>query len=210
MAVAALVLGILAFLTGWLLIGILFGLIAVILGIVGISKSRQPNTGGKGLAVTGLILGALGIASGILVLVAGASLLRDAEFLDFLEGVTSQQSVFDLAVGDCFDDPDTSGQIGSVQSVGCDQPHDNEVFALITHPGTGDYPGEDEITSFGSQQCQGAAFVNYVGSDYPSSRYFVTTLYPTAESWADGDREIVCALFVPDETLTGSARGAGD
>jgi hypothetical protein len=36
-------------------------LVAIILGIVGIKSANQPGTGGKGMAIAGLILGILGI-----------------------------------------------------------------------------------------------------------------------------------------------------
>jgi hypothetical protein len=39
----------------------LTALAAIVLGILGISKSKQPNTGGKGLAIAGLVLGVIGL-----------------------------------------------------------------------------------------------------------------------------------------------------
>lgn len=64
MAVAALVLGIWGFCTTWIpfFIGIILGalpdLLAVIFGIVGIVKANEGR-GGMGMAITGLILGAI-------------------------------------------------------------------------------------------------------------------------------------------------------
>lgn len=51
-------------------------------------------------------------------------------------------------------------------------------------------------------------FEPFVGIDYESSVLEVVTLYPTAESWAQDDREVVCALYDMSETkLVGSVRG---
>lgn len=54
-AIASLVCGILG------CFPILTSLLAVILGIVGLRKTRDPQVGGKGLAISGLILGVLGL-----------------------------------------------------------------------------------------------------------------------------------------------------
>lgn len=55
-AVASLVLGLLA------CVPLLTSLLAVILGVVGIRKTRDPAVNGKGLAVAGLVLGLIGLA----------------------------------------------------------------------------------------------------------------------------------------------------
>ena len=50
----------------------------------------------------------------------------------------------------------------------------------------------------------------YVGRDYESSALDVVTMYPTQESWAQNDREVVCALYdMSGEKLVGSVKGTG-
>lgn len=61
LAIAALVLGILAFLTGWMIIGGIFGLIGLILGIVAVVKANKGQADGKGMAITGIVLSSLGL-----------------------------------------------------------------------------------------------------------------------------------------------------
>lgn len=63
LAVASLVLGILAFLTGLIYLGAILGILAVIFGIIALKK-RQP----KGLAITGIVTGALGIMGTIVAI----------------------------------------------------------------------------------------------------------------------------------------------
>lgn len=77
MAIAALVLGILALLLCWTVIGgILLGLIALVLGIVAAVKARKGRARGAGMAITGAVLGAIGlILAGVLVAV-GVSILN--------------------------------------------------------------------------------------------------------------------------------------
>lgn len=119
------------------------------------------------------------------------------------------QSVFELAVGTCFDDPGSTSEIQSVGAVACEGPHDNEVFGLVDFPaGPSDaYPGREAVSAFGEEQCQGQIFNDYVGIEYANSRYFASQLTPTEGSWGQGDREIVCVLYDTTTQITGTVRG---
>tara|TARA_B100001105_G_scaffold194166_1_gene158158 strand:+ start:630 stop:1412 length:783 start_codon:yes stop_codon:yes gene_type:complete len=79
LAIASLVTGILAFLTGWFFLGLFLGIAAVILGAIGLKKP-----GGKGMSITGIITGALGALSGLVfsiiglvALVSGGAILNE-------------------------------------------------------------------------------------------------------------------------------------
>jgi hypothetical protein len=115
-------------------------------------------------------------------------------------------SVFDLSVGDCFDDPSSGGEISSVDAVDCAEPHDNEVYALYDYDGDS-YPGEEAMSAAADEGCE-SRFEDYVGIPYFDSELFSTHLTPTQESWDRGDREVVCVLYEPEEKLTGSMEGA--
>lgn len=91
MAIASLVCGFLGFCVPFLL-----GLVAVILGALGIRKANDPQVAsGKGLAITGLILGILSLGmwtlfgGGIFALIKGTAPQRDI----------ARQVVTDLAAG---------------------------------------------------------------------------------------------------------------
>ena len=122
---------------------------------------------------------------------------------------------FSLQVGDCFDDDPSLAEddlIASVGAVPCDTPHDNEVFALVTAgPVTGPYPGDDAIFDDNIAACENA-FARYVGIDYVDSFLGMgPLLVPSPETWATGDREIVCGLYNADGTkLTESMKDAGE
>ena len=64
MAVASLVTGII----GMLLIPIIFSLLAIIFGSVGMGQTNRPGVKGHGMAVTGLILGVIGLIGWVIVL----------------------------------------------------------------------------------------------------------------------------------------------
>jgi len=116
----------------------------------------------------------------------------------------------DLVVGDCLNLPQTA-EVSVADTISCDQPHDNEVFALKsvgTELGL-NYPGRSEVETFASSACL-ENFDEYVGIAYQESIFYLTFLYPTSESWADGDRSIVCILFRGDlEKMTRSMRDSG-
>lgn len=124
---------------------------------------------------------------------------------------TRAVSVFDLAAGICFDDGTVfdEDEVEQVPVVDCAAPHDNEIYAAFDLP-DGEFPGSDEVDELGNEGCLDR-FPAFVGIDYASSRYVVSTIYPTASSWEDGDREIICFLYDIDfAKLTGSAEGTAE
>lgn len=58
-ATASLVLGIIAVLTGLLVIGALFGIVSIILGIIGFVKARKRDGVGMGKSIAGIVMGVI-------------------------------------------------------------------------------------------------------------------------------------------------------
>lgn len=117
-------------------------------------------------------------------------------------------NVFELEVGQCFDDPDSFDEVANVEIVECAEPHDNEVYELFDLP-DGDYPGDTTIEDNAVDGCL-AAFDVYVGRDYASSSLDMRFLVPTPDTWGSGDREVVCVLYdLNGAQLTGSVQGTG-
>ena len=115
---------------------------------------------------------------------------------------------FSVRLGDCFDDPDVyTEEFSSLPGVPCSEPHDNEAFAVFDLT-MSEYP-EWDIAEISESSCIDR-FEAYVGRDYETSALDVVTMYPTAESWAQNDREVVCALYdMSGEKLVGSVKGSG-
>jgi hypothetical protein len=77
MAIGALVLGILALLFCWTVIGgILFGLVALILGFIASGRAKRGVATGRGMAIAGIVLGLLGLLISVGLVVLGVSLLN--------------------------------------------------------------------------------------------------------------------------------------
>ena len=77
LGIAALVLGILALLTFLTVVGgILFGLIAVVLGFVARGKVKRGEATNGGMALAGIITGAIGLVLSLGVIALGVSILN--------------------------------------------------------------------------------------------------------------------------------------
>jgi hypothetical protein len=123
-----------------------------------------------------------------------------------------ETSVFDLERGDCFSA--TGDQVETVTVVDCERPHLYEVFGVFDHEAGDDdpYPGDDAILEYADDACQ-PLFEAFVGSDYQSSIYWITSVTPSDETWNEADdREIVCALKLGETATetTGSAEGTAE
>lgn len=110
-----------------------------------------------------------------------------------------------IEVGMCFDDQEAA-EVEHLPEVPCDQPHENEVFHVYDVDGD-EHPGQEALTAGAEQVCRGEPFTAYVGQPVDQTRFEVYQILPTEDSWARGDREVVCVLYDPeDNTETGSAR----
>lgn len=122
------------------------------------------------------------------------------------------QAPEDLVVGDCYDpidDADDGALIAAI-IVACEDPHLHEVFGLIELPGTetAPYPGDSAIEDDSITECD-AAFEDYVGTPLDDSRYSYVYYTPSDETWADGDRALMCAVEDRGHTIEGSVEGTG-
>ena len=78
MALAAMILGIAAVLTGFLVFGILLGIAAIILGALSLKKTKEVGAG-KAFALTGIITGAVSVLISICMLFVYISFFQTAE-----------------------------------------------------------------------------------------------------------------------------------
>jgi hypothetical protein len=149
------------------------------------------------------LLGSAAVAG---LLVVGLGACSDEPERDESGEVTEggEESVFDIAVGDCLNSQSAAGTVSELPVVPCTEAHDSEVFHIYNVPGD-TFPGD--FTQMRDEQCM-PAFQTFVGLPYDQSVIEVTTLEPTAETWADGDRELVCIAVDPAGNVTGSLQGA--
>lgn len=114
-------------------------------------------------------------------------------------------------VGDCLVIADMvaggGGGITELPTVDCAEDHDAQVFAVIAMP-DGDYPGDDAVETAMTDGCT-TAFEEFVGIPLEESALEADGLAPSEDTWAVGDREILCLAFYPDlQTTNESFEGA--
>lgn len=64
---------------------VLFGLIGIVLGIVGLKMAKRPGVTGKGVAIGGLVTAVLGLLLGAAVIAGASVLVNDEQRLDQLQ-----------------------------------------------------------------------------------------------------------------------------
>ncbi len=159
---------------------------------------RKPGIGGA-VVVSGLVRVVI-----ILVLVAGGAIwtaVFGAHRDDSGEITDAGTVAFeDLKVGDCVNWPDGGSdevvEFDKLDAVPCDQPHDLEVFVMLTHPAPSgsDYPGDDPLIDWAIEACV-AQFAGYVGTAYEETPDLdVNFFWPSVKGWKTGDRQITCLL----------------
>lgn len=109
----------------------------------------------------------------------------------------------DVQVGDCLAEIPDGDKVVRVQTVGCDQPHAGEVFAVISMP-DGDFPGEAAVEAY-HEKC-GPELSVYSPAAMTDDSVQLYVLYPTADTWANGDRAVTCIATL-DPPRTGSIKG---
>ncbi len=122
------------------------------------------------------------------------------------------ESVLDLQQGDCvldlgLDSADGDVTDASVRVVPCEEPHVYQVFAVDPRAFSDfDNPAISAFQEQGDEYCF-SAFSIFTGQNLEFSELTYTYLYPTEESWRQGDRELTCVLHYENYApWQGSAR----
>ncbi|MEX0151956.1 septum formation family protein [Microbacterium sp. LMI1-1-1.1] len=134
--------------------------------------------------------------------------VRDAGTGEVTEEVANGD-VFSLRVGDCLNSTELgvdTEEIQSVPIVPCSGAHDDEVYSAYLMD-DGEYPGADETTEQASAACE-TKFDTFIGLSYQESELDFWPMTPTPQSWAEGDREVLCIAFDPVGKVTGTLASA--
>ncbi len=108
-------------------------------------------------------------------------------------------SVANLAVGDCINEPESLDEVSTVPTVGCDNEHDYEVFLVGDLTGD-DYPGASEVDDQVAQQCL-TEFEGRYGTYDAENPYDFSALVPLEESWSQ-DKGYICLVYSVGGSLT--------
>ncbi|MGO2749108.1 MAG: septum formation family protein [Pseudoclavibacter sp.] len=113
----------------------------------------------------------------------------------------------DLLVGDCFDLE--SGADDAELFPSCDTLHTYEAYHSENMTGGDTFPGDSAVDTALETICS-AAFTGFIGAEARFTSWNYTGIVPSAESWAGGDREVLCIVTPVDgQPTAGSAAGSG-
>ncbi|TKK87807.1 hypothetical protein FDA94_16700 [Herbidospora galbida] len=138
------------------------------------------------------------LALGALFVIPPTSAVRKGD--DFMTPETT--GVLNLEPGECFTDPEYSPMAGEeiVLYTTCDQHADNQSYGFV-HADDGPYD-RAALAEFGWSSCK-RGFANYWPGEAGAELDYYPIL-PTAETWADGDRDVMCVVYDPHGELKGS------
>jgi hypothetical protein len=109
----------------------------------------------------------------------------------------------DVKMGDCLSEIPSDTKVLTVKTIDCAKPHAGEVFAVLQMPG-GDFPGQSTIDTY-ADKCS-PALASYSPSSMTDDSVQLYVLYPTAETWDQGDRAVTCIATL-DPPRSGSLKG---
>jgi len=155
----------------------------------------------KRAAVACAVLAALG------ALLAGCSLLGagTSAVLSTPDPTTGGSiGVFTLAVSDCINPGAPGAAVTDVMTVDCTVAHESEAYASIVMADPV-FPGAQAVADQANAGCT-SQFKTFVGIDYSASQLSYNFYFPTAASWAQGDREILCLVLDRAAKTTGTLK----
>ncbi|MGH9264684.1 MAG: septum formation family protein [Acidimicrobiales bacterium] len=179
-----------------ILLALVVPVIGAIIGFVLANRGRQRGASLSGLARVVSILA-------LVAWLVGGGVFAYATLRD--EGVDYSQ----LKVGDCFDSSATN-EVRGVDVKACEEPHNSEIFFIVTHPAGPDepYPGKDALVQFAADACLGQPLTDYLGVPLEQSQLKDFEIVPQQSAWEDGRRVLVCGLDTGGEgRITGSVKG---
>jgi hypothetical protein len=117
------------------------------------------------------------------------------------------------AVGQCVEGIGTGTTINAmaIRTTACTNPHQGEVVGIhaLAAPDDGTpFPGLATVESAADERCP-PLFESYIGVSFDESRLEMFYLYPSEQTWGQGDRQIACiATGTGGERLTGTLAGS--
>lgn len=124
-------------------------------------------------------------------------------------------AAIELQDGQCIEDAATFtsrevNEVSEVQVIPCRLPHGAEVYLRDTVAGgpNAAFPGVGELRRQAQDLCR-ERFERFVGIPWTRSELEIAALWPSPDSWPEGDRLVVCTVFrVDGQPLTGTAQGS--
>lgn len=176
-------------------------IVAIVLGAVALNQLHSRIQRGRGMAVTGIVLGVLWLLGWVVLFVAAVVTSGPERTASGAVTQTTDAYVEDLEAGDCFSGAGRD-EVDSVTILPCTSAHESQVVTIFAMP-AGRWPGEDKVVQAAEKGCSEKA--DPLITDRAYDDLSPSFIYPTDEySWR-GSREIICVVDAPRGTTTGTA-----
>ncbi|WP_235523241.1 DUF4190 domain-containing protein [Cellulomonas sp. Root485] len=181
-----------------LVLGILgLGPAALVLAAVAFRRLAARHTRGRGLAIAGAVLGAVGtialvvgVTIAVLTTLATRPLPAD---VPAARDARAQQ----LVTGNCVLSVPDDGPVDTVRVVPCADPHEAQVVTEFTFATDAVWPGQQSADARVARAC-------VLDESEIEAGVRTVTWSPTERSWSDGDRVGLCLAVVDGGGVTGS------
>jgi len=196
--------------------------VGIVLGIVALGQLRRRIQRGRGLAIAGIVLGALWLVGWVALLVtvpgdapttststvasstprpSAAPATSSAPSATSPSPAQTQAYIDEIKAGDCFSGGRTDTP-SLVTIIACTAPHESQAVLTFDLP-AGRYPGEKAVVAAAEKACTDKA--DPLITDRAYNELDPSFFYPSdAYSWR-GDRTVVCLVEAPKGTTTGTA-----
>ena len=171
---------------------ILPSLIAVGLGIGALVQIGREGGKGRWMAIVGIVLvSGVGRPAWAIVIVV------DAQDDEPTPPGAVKQDLATLKAGDCTARI-PAGRVGDVPVIECAQPHREEVYAVLTLPGS-KYPGDTEVENQANELCNDQLDSMLTDDAELPAGTDMYSLFPTRFLWATGDHSVTCLIELPKD-----------
>jgi hypothetical protein len=177
------------------------GLLGIVFGAIGISRTKRHRQRGRLMAVAGVLLGCIWLVA---TLVAVAFVVG-VSHRDIAGTVTptDQVSIASLHLGDCLDHYQPTS-VSTFKVTACRAPHDAQVYGVIALTNS-ENPEDAQTRRLADAGCQ-SRLAPAVGIAIANNQaYGHRALLPTDQSWRHGGRIVDCVIYsVSGRPLTGA------
>ena len=189
-------------------LGILPGsLIAVGLGIGALVQIGRGGGKGRWMAIVGIVLGALWTVFLTIVIVADAQDDEPTPPGGPTPPGAVRRDVATLKAGDCTARI-PEGRVGEVPVIDCAQPHREEVYAVLTLPGS-KYPGDTEVENQANELCNDKLDSMLTDDAELPAGHDMYDHVPDHGPWATGENSATCRIALR-RTYSGPAPGLSE
>lgn len=174
------------------------GVIGVVFGVLGLKAAKRGQATNRALALAGTILSV--VVTVVVVIGLGAVIL-------LANHAAAHPTKSGLAIGDCIEKPggwedEGGGDLNEKFSlVNCEGDHWAEVLAKPKLSGDA-YPGDAAVNQQAEDACFAQENIDKI-ADAHLDEAALAGVFPSDETWADGDRTVVCLLVGSGDVITG-------